>query len=161
MKTSSKSFLVAALSVLLWIGSACSGTDRAKEAIYDDAEQIAAEGDQYTFTSRTGDGETDTELELQYKGFSGTETIWSLKAAADSRVSFVYSSTVAQGDFKAVLITPQQGVETLLEGSGDGETTLDIAAGEYRVKIVGRKAEGSLSMSVAGDTNLTMVKNEE
>lgn len=161
MKASSKSFLVAALSVLLWIGSACGGTDRAKEAIYDDPEQIAAEGDQYTFTSRTGDGETDTELDIQYEGFSGTETIWSLKAAADSQVNFVYSSTVAEGDFKAVLVTPQQGVETLLEGSGDGETTLDIAAGEYQVKIVGRRAEGSLSMSVAGDTNLTVVKNEE
>ncbi len=128
--------------------SACGSPKVDMQAIYTDDAKIAAQGDSYTYQNRLGSVDTADQLDLEYQGFSGSDTIWSLEVNADSPLEVTCDSRVSSGDFKAVLVTPEKTVEVICEGTQAGEKTFDLKAGSYALKLVGRQASGEVKIAL-------------
>jgi len=131
-----------------------------KQKIFDDNEAIVQDGDSYTFVDRTGSTNSDESVALAYTGFSGVQTIWTMEASTASEVEFEFDSTVDKGEFKVVLVTPDQKVVTLLTGTQQGATTQALVQGKYDVKLVGRNADGKFTLSLKPELNVSLSKTE-
>lgn len=59
-----------------------------------------------------------------------------------------YVSEVSEGEFKTVLLTPEEEVIELFSQSAKGTASQFLNPGEYRIKIVGRKAKGELHLNL-------------
>ena len=55
---------------------------------------------------------------------------------------------IEDGDFKLVSITPEGDVETLFEGSGSCEETIELEAGNTRIARIGVDASGKFTGEV-------------
>jgi len=112
--------------------------------IYDNDEQIAAEGDTYTYEDRLGTVETH-KINLEFRGFYGTETVFSYTVPEDIvvNVDINVSKTVDKGRFKVVLIDPENNITEL-----DESQNIDMIEGEYRIKLVGEHAFGTVDINV-------------
>lgn len=145
------------LAVMILFGCT-AGQD--KQKIFDDNTAIVQDGDSYTFVNRNGSTDSDAAIALTYTGFSGVQTIWTLEVSATSEVDYEYNSTVDSGDFKVVFVTPEYKVVTLLSGTQQGVGTQELAPGKYAVKLVGRKTDGQLTLSLTPGLNVNLLKTE-
>lgn len=158
MNLKNKFSLGICLLFLIGIISGC-GVGYEKKNMYDDNEKIVQEGDSYTYINRIGTGNSDDKIDVKYSGFYGIDTIWSLELKEDGEITFNYDSTVNSGDFKAVLINPQKEIENIFEGTDQGEKTIKLTKGKYRFKIVGRKAEGKVKISINKNQNVEITNS--
>ncbi len=115
---------------------------------YNDNKIIAQESENHTHTTYNISNDSDNNIEFQYGGFSGVDTIWILKSKDDDEIIIDYNSKVNSGDFKAVLVNPEKEVETILEGTDQGKKTIKLTKGEYRFKFVGNNANGKVKLSI-------------
>ena len=108
--------------------------------IYDNVEEIAKQGDSYTYQSRVGNiiGHHAT---ITFKGFSGADTIIQLNQVKTYRV--VCETTLQRGRFKVVLITPTLEVIEL-----EDEMEIEIDESGYRIKLVGENATGTIDFNL-------------
>lgn len=151
--------LVCLCLLFVMVLSGCAaGQD--KQKIFNDDAAIVQDGDSYTFVNRTGSTSSDEEVELAYTGFSGVQTIWTMKSSASSAVDFEFNSTVNSGDFKLVLVTPDKAVVTLLTGTQQGAATQELTQGKYAVKLIGRNADGQFKLSLTPGPNVSLTKTE-
>lgn len=156
-----KTFLLA-ISIALLIGllTACA-PDSGKAGIFEDDARIAEAGDTFSYAIRTAPTTGENQLDLTYTKFSGMETIWTLTAASESLAAFEYSSKVKSGDFKVVLIDPEGRVSVLVNGSMDGSQSFRLSPGESRVKVVGRKADGQIKVTLSLDADAVLEKESD
>jgi len=156
-----KTFLLA-ISIALLIGllTACA-PDSGKAGIFEDDARIAEAGDTFSYAIRTAPTTGENQLDLTYTKFSGMETIWTLTAASESLAAFEYSSKVKSGDFKVVLIDPEGRVSVLVNGSMDGSQSFRLSPGESRVKVVGRKADGQIKVTLSLDVDAVLERVDE
>lgn len=108
--------------------------------IYDNMEEIAKQGDSYTYRSRVGNviGHHAT---IAFNGFSGADTIIQLNQRKTYRV--VYELTLQRGRFKVVFITPTLDVIEL-----EDDMIIEIDESGYRIKLVGENANGTIDFNL-------------
>lgn len=152
MKLKNKVLLGICLLLLMCTFTGCD-MDNEKGDIYNDNERISRDGDSYSYMRRS-QSSSNNHITIKYGKFSGTDTIWIIESKGDSEITFDYDSQVESGDFKGVLITPEKEVETVLEGTDDGEKTIKLTEGKYRFKFVGSKAKGKIEISIEESENV-------
>lgn len=149
--------LFAGLMMLASALGGCAGdASLAKQNIFADEDALVQEADSYTYANRLGGGETQDQLDLEYSGFSGMETIWTFDVEDAGQISLEFDSTVDNGDFKVVLITPDKEIEEVLNGAQQGETTIALAQGKTILRLVGRDAGGHILLSITDNQGVTI-----
>lgn len=122
--------------------------------IYNNNKKIAQQGDDYTY-SRTSSENSNDKIDWNYSDFSGDDTVWILNSKEDCEITINYHSTVDNGKFKVVLANPKkEEVEDILEGTEEGNKTIKLSKEEYRIKIVGKNAEGQIKLSINENKNV-------
>lgn len=150
-------FLFAGLILLAGVLGGCAGdASLAKQNIFDDEAALVQEADSYTYANRLGGGESQDQLDLEYSGFSGMETIWTFEVEDAGQLSLAFDSSVESGDFKVVLITPDKEIEEVLNGEQQGETTLALGQGTTILRLVGRDAGGHIVLSITQNQGVTI-----
>ena len=147
-----KRVLLPLLLALCLMLTGCGGSTQA--AAYTDDAIIARKGDWYTMNDWQHNL-SDNTLKCSMKGSTGTLTVWSLEAKADTHVSIDCTLTVTSGRAKLAHIAPDGTVTTLLEVSPDSTvstSTLRFTAlpGDNRVKLVMAEST-SLDMTLCFD----------
>lgn len=156
-----KTFWIAVcIALLAGLLTACA-PDSEKAGIFEDDARIATEGDTFSYAIRKAPTTPENQLDLTYTGFSGMETIWTLTAAVESQAAFAYSSTVSSGDFKVVLIDPEGQVSVLVSGSEEGSQSATLGPGEHRVKVVGRKTDGKIEITISAGKQLHLKRVDD
>ncbi len=154
MKLWNKILLFIGLLILLDIVVSC-GFNVGQKNIYNNNKKIAQQGDSHTYNRRTGNENSNDKIDWKYSGFSGDDTIWILKPKEDGEITINYDSTVNNGNFKVVLTNPKkQEIKTILEGIEEGSETIKLLKEEYRIKIVGKNAEGNIKLSINENKNV-------
>lgn len=153
-------WIVVCLALVTGLLAACA-PDSGKADIFEDDARIAEEGDTFSYAIRNAPTTAESQLNLTYTKFSGMETIWTLTAATESLAAFEYTSNVKSGDFKVVLIDPEDRVSVLVNGSMDGSQSFRLSPGEYRVKVVGRKTDGQIKFTLSLDADVVLKRVDE
>ena len=161
MLLSKKRFLLLVLFLLSITLVGC--TDHSdKELIYDnDALQIEV-ADSYTYSLRDDESENDVnQIDLSFRGFIGRDTIWTLVVSETTEIDITYISEIRSGDFKVILITPEQEIHSVLSMSDQGTETVSFPVGTYYIKLIGKNAFGSISMNIENVQGVTITKLEK
>lgn len=139
--------------ILVFLAVGCSSISAYQKSIYYDDSIIAKTADSYTFTSRVG-STTHKESSIKYGTFIGMETIWVIESKGQGSFTIEYDSKVKKGEFKVVLITPDNNVTNILKQNQGGTTKIKAPKGKSRIKIVGNEAGGEclLIIKTEGDT---------
>lgn len=134
------------LSVVLAavVFAGCSA-DPKQKAVYGDSEVIVQSGDSLTYSERIGEV-IEQDAELAFTGFYGSDTLWSIESAADGKLGIGFEQNITKGKFKVVLITPEDDMVVVAEGSTEGTVELPLAKGTSRIKIVGNKGKGKVNL---------------
>lgn len=136
----------------------CTQND-SKLLIFDDNALILEEGDAFTYSVRTESNEIiANQFDLSFRGFSGKETIFTLKTTQPTTLSLQYLSTLSSGQFKVVIVTPDNEVFTLLSGSDDDTSTISLQSGIYKIKLVGKTAFGTISLTLSDIEKVSIEK---
>ena len=95
----------------------------------------------------------DNRYSAAFREFTGADTLWgSLDEPAVGNVTLSGSADIDSGDFKLVLIS-ESDVTVFYDasaGESDFSWTGDLSKGRWRVKMVGRGAEGTLDIQLPG-----------
>jgi len=140
-------FIGLLLIILLTVLIGGCGVKERQKNIYEQNSEISQAGDSYSYSQRLGEVD-EQSLNIAYERFYGTDTIWLLNAEQTGKITINYDLALASGDFKVVLVTPQDEVTVVAEGSGKGEYETQVSPGKYRVKIVGRNAFGEAAAEI-------------
>ena len=141
------------LSILLLltcslIFTACNGfPSEMQKSMYDDDEAIAQEGDSYFFLNYSENKNIGDEMSLEFRGFTGTRTIWDTTSDKDETVIIQHEANISKGKYKLVLIREDRAIDEV-EIVDNVEQTYDLKHGRNRLKIVGLKTNGSISVAV-------------
>ncbi len=127
--------------------------------IYSDDAIIARDGDSWSYFKLIVDPSSEeSEQAIKYSGFSGVQSLWTVTSPESGYAVVAYSSIVSRGDFKMVLVDPDGYVQTIFEGNADAEKTIPLFPGTNRIKIVGRQANGSVTVKIAADSGTEIRK---
>lgn len=126
-----------------------------KQRIFDDANQLVLDYDDYSYSTKRGRNMNDTSS-LEFE-FSGMDTIWDIKAQSEGILHINFQSIIASGEFKVLLITPSDEIVTILEQSKSNEKDIQISEGISKIKIVGRDAKGELKMTLTANPWLDII----
>ena len=156
-----RSFLVLLLLILSVSILGC--TDHSdKELIYDSEELQMEVADSYTYSLRDDESENVVnQIDLSFRGFIGRDTIWTLVVSENTEIDLTYSSEIRSGQFKVILITPENEIHSVLSMSDQGSDTVSFPQGTYYIKLIGKNAFGSISMNVENVQNVTITKLEK
>lgn len=146
--------LVLILSILvLTTLNGCSKISDYQKGIYDDSKEIVKQHDSFTFKVRIGNS-MNNEASIKFSTFNGMETLWSINAKNNGSITLDYDAEIDKGDFKLVLITPDNEIVKIFEGSEEGEKRIDLIEGESRIKIVGKESKGKLTIYIKEEENV-------
>jgi len=124
------------------------GPDADKRDIYDNDMYIAQEGDNFSFYNRVGE-EDEKHIDIKFNGFYGAQTIWAIQTEENSDINLSFDSIIKSGDFKVVLITPEQELISITEQDNNGTFKINVSPGKYKIKIVGKNASGNLRIDLS------------
>lgn len=158
-----KKYLIISFLFIVITLTGCSGINSKQKNIYTNNEQIAEEGDTYSYLSRIGSKdsiEKTNQINLQFSKFYGTDTLYNIVSKGKQKLVFNFTSEITTGKFKAVLITPAEEVLVIFEGSDEGTRIIDIDEGKYIFKIVGQGAKGKIQIDIEENINIELEKNE-
>lgn len=160
MKISRKLFACGLFLLLIVAMTGCAVIGQDKLNLFDDESKIAQDGDSYTFVNRQGldDSDAENQVGVRYDGFTGDQTLWTLDVKEDTTAAFDIDSQIDRGEFKAVLVTPDQRVVIVASGNQQGLKSLSLTQGRYAFKIVGRKAGGQIKISIQDNPALVIKK---
>ena len=149
------SLLLVLLSIFLI--SCQSGADKA--IIYDDDSLIALTADSHFYSLYEDSSEKiANQIILDFRGFSGRDTLFSLTVTAESSITLSYQSNVEVGNLKLVMVDEASQVQTLFSGQNDTTTSLTLSEGTYYIKLVGSKAFGDIDLLITYPTGVTLLK---
>ena len=152
--------------VLIMVFSLVSCNDNKDyKRLYNDNKGIAADGDTYSFFNRVGVTE-DKTLELKYSKFYGSETIWIIDVEEQGDIKIDFDSSIDNGMFKAVMITPLDEVVNIFEHKKEEKdkqdsSTISGKTGRYRLKIIGDNANGELKMQIVLSDKMKILKSSK
>lgn len=112
--------------------------------IFSNDEIIKEDLNRYSYWNKEG---ICNEHEGKIKfDFTGVDTLWEIKCTKSESLNISYNSDIKNGDFKVVLITNNKRLIPILEGTKGGTKDLTLEKGINKIKIVGKKAKGSLEI---------------
>lgn len=124
-------------------------------AIYDDDARICDNADSYTFVNyRGGIDPEGGEVELDFAGFTGKYTLWDLYADGEADATLSGEIAVGSEPYRLVMVTPEDDVIEILEGSGAVDEQLELADGRTRLIMLGKGAKGSVSLELEASDNV-------
>lgn len=131
-----------------------------QQGMYDSNRRLADESDSYTFRECITQNPDHKSLDLDFKGFTGSYTVWLVQASQPGQIRLKYDANVASGRFKIIMLSPEREVVTIVESPRQGSRPLQLQQGEYRIKIVGDQAEGSIKASLVLGQGITAELDE-
>lgn len=148
--------LLAVTSSIFLVTKIVSFAGDYQKSIYNDNTKIVSQADSYTFLTNSSDidGYTLTE---SFNKFTGMVTVYELKTDEDSTIKVDFKADISNGDFKIVLIDPNDNVIDILEQSSSVEKEIDIPSGKSRLKIVGYNAKGNITLTLSNDNDVRIV----
>lgn len=159
-----KIFILVAILALAGIFLLNYQTDNMQKGVYDKDSVINQESDtqSYRHYDQNDKALPNYGLDLKFGTFDGCDTFYRLNVSEAGTVTIKYDARVEQGRFKIVVAAPGRKLTKLAEGSGAGSKSIKLAPGDYRVKIVGDNATGSIKMSVLSDKGIqTVLEGDE
>jgi hypothetical protein len=150
-------FRSSVLFMLMLMISLVSGCQKYQRDIYDKDNKIAEQGDSYTFITRIGSTAND-KMNAKFSGFYGMDSTWTIDASGEEIATMEVNAEVSKGRFKVVLISPDNKVHTVFEGSKNETIDLRLSKGISRIKIVGDEAKGNIEMSIKGNDKVKISK---
>ncbi len=114
---------------------------------YDNYNKIISTLDEKTYEVYDDYVEDENAL-LRFKDFKGIDTLFIFQG--EESITITVYQNVSGGRFKVVLIDPYDQVIELHE-----TVTLSCLEGQYRVKIVGEDASGTISVSVSSHVSVS------
>lgn len=124
-------------------------------AIYDDDARIADNVNSHTFVNFRGGVDLEGgEVELGFTGFTGKYTLWTLYADGEADATLNGEIAVGSEPYRLVMVTPEDDVVELLEGSGTLDEQLELADGRTRIIMLGKGAAGSVSLKLEASDNV-------
>ena len=146
--------LLGALAILVAMAiTSYNSVTNYQKGIFDDENKIAEEGDSYTYSIRQGKS-AGNEANIKFTSFWGMDTVFEITSAGENDVVFNFESVIDNGDFKVVLITPDNEVVNILEGTKKVSETISLKDGTSRIKLVGRKARGEIKIKIDSGENV-------
>lgn len=143
-KTIVQGFLLLAAVYFL---SSCSAQFEAHNAIYDQDEALAQSGDKFSYVSRVGSATSNSAV-MDFETFAGVDTLWNASSEGEGAIELTYRTAIDRGEFKFIIVGPDQQVTTLFSGSRTGKQRIPLDPGQTRLKIVGRSAAGEVDFRV-------------
>ncbi|MCR1898578.1 hypothetical protein NSA47_06175 [Irregularibacter muris] len=137
----------------------CSSITSYQQSIFDDDNKITKEEDSYTYKIREGKG-AGNEIDITFTSFTGMDTVYKFMAEEEGEVTFHFESVVHKGDFKVVLITPEKEVINILSDTEKGDKIIPLGEGESRMKLVGKKAKGTMKMTMDVEEKIKMKRQD-
>jgi len=137
----------------------CSFVSNYQKSIFDDEKKIIKDSDSYTYGIRKGNA-TGNEFNIKFSSFTGMETIFKLKSDGENHIIVDYESVVKDGQFKVVLITPDDEVIDIVNATKEGKEKFDLKDGVSRIKLVGKKAKGEISIKIDSSDNVEIKRVE-
>lgn len=118
-------------------------------AIYDDDARICDNADSYTFVNyRGGIDPEGGEVELDFAGFTGKYTLWNLYTDGEAGATLSGEVAVGSEPYRLVMVTPEDDVVEILEGSGTVDEQLELADGRTRLVMLEKNAKGSVALEL-------------
>ena len=133
-------------TVLCFCLTGC-GPSAAQRVVYGNDEEIARQSDTYFYVKHLADHSGNLYSE-SFGSFTGSDTIWSKTVKDGTELELFCSADIEEGDWKLALISPDDTVTILLEGSGDLDTEIVLTGGKWRLKSVGLEAKGRAELTV-------------
>ena len=134
--------------IILLMFNGCAMAVVQQKRAFDSDKIIVRSEDTYTYEKRVGRS-VNNKTDIQFEGFSGTDTILTINADSDDNVTIAYYSQIDRGDFKILLIDPDNRVTTIFNQSDSGATSFPIFPGISRLKMVGRESSGIISVQIS------------
>lgn len=144
MKRYNKVFFVFLILITM---TGCTSVTGYQNSVFDDENKIIEDKDSHTYKKRIGKT-VENEVDIQFDSFTGIETINRIELDEEKDIIFNFKSTIDGGDFKVVLITPDDEIINILEGTNEGTKTISLKEGIIKIKLVGRKAEGEVKFNI-------------
>lgn len=148
--------LLIVLSFVIILILGCEGTSYQK-SIYNDDDKIVKQGDSYTFGVRNGNTINNT-ANIKFSSFTGTDTLFTIDAKTNTTIKIDYDSKVSSGDFKIVIINPNDKIIKVIEGTQRGSVDVEILKGKNRIKIVGKGAKGTINLKINASEEVSINK---
>lgn len=140
-------------SILLTFSITGCSISEYQKSIYKDDSKIASQADSYSFRNRVG-STSSGKSSVKFGTFYGMDTLWTIEATKETSISLDIDVRVDSGDFKVVLINPDNRVIVIAEGQKSGTQELKLQMGKSRIKIVGSNAKGEAKLSIKDNNNI-------
>lgn len=161
MSSLNKKMIVKIITLVLLFSNLLYGCDayEQKSSIYDSNTKILQNGDSFYFMNRIGEID-ENRLDLKFNKFYGVQTIWIIIVDQPGEIKIEFDSNVKSGDFKVVLETPEQELIKIIENEGTDSYKLNALAGDYKIKIVGKNAYGSIKIEIETNSDVDIIVQE-
>jgi len=137
--------IIIALIAIASILTACTFSNNKED--YNNYNKIVRTTTDLTYETYDGGVEENNAM-LRFKGFEGIDTLFVF--SGEESVTITVYENVIEGKFKVVLVDPYNQVIELHQ-----TTTLSCVEGQYRLKLVGEDASGTLSVSVTSHVSIS------
>ncbi len=145
MKRYYKVFFVFLILIIITI-TGCNSATNYQKSVFDDEDKIIKDKDSHTYKNRIGKT-VGNEIDLKFSSFTGIETINRIDVNEEKETIFTLQSTIEEGDFKVVLITPEDEIINILEDTSGGTKSIILKKGISKIKLVGKKAKGEVKIN--------------
>lgn len=125
-----------------------SGCNNDQKLYYDNDKKISQSSDNFSYMTRSEESQSNNETSIKFSSFDGSDTIWNIEVEEDSNITFEYETNITGGKCKGVLITPEDKIEKIFEGSENNENIISLNKGNYRFKLVGLSAKGEVAFKI-------------
>jgi hypothetical protein len=144
------------LSVVFYL-TGCS-VSKFQKSVYNDDSKIVKQADSYNFRTRSGTTANE-KTEIKFGTFYGMDTLWTIETKEEANVIIEYDIKLEKGNFKIVLIGPDNKISTIADSTKTGKQELKLQKGSSRIKIVGNDAKGEVKIYIKADKSIK-VKNK-
>lgn len=137
--------IVIAIVAFVSLLTACTLTEKTDD--YNNYNKIVKTTTDITYDTYDG-GVEDNNALLRFEGLEGIDTLFVF--TGEETVTITVYENVHDGKFKVVLVDPYNQVIELHQS-----TTLSCVEGQYKVKIVGENASGTISVSLTSHVSVS------
>jgi hypothetical protein len=138
--------------MVVFTAGGCSGSEY-QRSLYKDDSKIISQSDSYSFKNRL-ENASNGKVTIRFGSFYGMDTLFTIEASKEAVAPLELDSKVDSGDFKVVLISPDNKVEILAEGTKSAKQEFKLQKGKSRIKIVGNNAKGEVKLNIKDNENI-------
>lgn len=148
MRKHKKLVLSLVISSITVVGIGCGPMNEYQNSMFDDESKIVKESDSHTYKSRA-ENNINEDKSIKFSSFSGTETIYELDCNNENEeIVLNLKTSIDKGDFKIVLISPEDKVTDIVIGTNELNETFKLEKGTSRIKLVGKQSGGKIDIRI-------------